>query len=185
MKRLWRDGNSAGRIAQELGVTRNAAMGKLHRLGLLRWRPSFEKPLFSFHRVARKRPVVSRGGLAVCEAEAARRAAIAAVTREREAVQSGPDLDIPETERRSFADLEPGDCRWAYGDGPFTFCNRLQEGTDSRSRSGVTRYCKFHHNRAYVQPVVTRSTLRAVERTVRAGPQTPRIDSQFDETETA
>jgi hypothetical protein len=32
---LWREGKSAAQAAGYLGVTRNAAMGKLHRLGEL------------------------------------------------------------------------------------------------------------------------------------------------------
>ena len=37
LKKLWADGLSASQIAAELGgVTRNAVIGKVHRLGLLR-----------------------------------------------------------------------------------------------------------------------------------------------------
>lgn len=36
LKQLWtRDGLSAGQIAATLGVTRNAVIGKVHRLGLV------------------------------------------------------------------------------------------------------------------------------------------------------
>ena len=35
LKRLWAEGYSASRIAQQLGdVTRNAVIGKVHRLGI-------------------------------------------------------------------------------------------------------------------------------------------------------
>lgn len=34
LKKLWTDGLSASQIAGELGVTRNAVMGKAHRIGL-------------------------------------------------------------------------------------------------------------------------------------------------------
>jgi len=34
LARLWRDGASASAIARRLGVTRNAVIGKVHRLGL-------------------------------------------------------------------------------------------------------------------------------------------------------
>ena len=35
LKRMWNDGQSASQIAKELGgVTRNAVIGKVHRLGL-------------------------------------------------------------------------------------------------------------------------------------------------------
>ncbi|MCP1167984.1 GcrA cell cycle regulator, partial [Limimaricola sp. ASW11-118] len=35
LKRMWNEGQSASQIAKELGgVTRNAVIGKVHRLGL-------------------------------------------------------------------------------------------------------------------------------------------------------
>ena len=35
LKSMWTEGNSASQIAKELGgVTRNAVIGKVHRLGL-------------------------------------------------------------------------------------------------------------------------------------------------------
>ena len=34
LERLWRDGQTGGEIAKVLGVTRNAVMGRIHRLGL-------------------------------------------------------------------------------------------------------------------------------------------------------
>ena len=35
LKKMWLDGNSASEIAKELGdITRNAVIGKVHRLGL-------------------------------------------------------------------------------------------------------------------------------------------------------
>ncbi|MFZ3482208.1 GcrA family cell cycle regulator [Sphingomonas sp. 3-13AW] len=35
VERMWRDGRTGGQIAKELGVTRNAVMGRIHRMGLL------------------------------------------------------------------------------------------------------------------------------------------------------
>lgn len=55
LRRLWADGLSASQIARELGsgVTRNAVIGKLHRLGLSkRSAPS----------VPRRLSAASRGG---------------------------------------------------------------------------------------------------------------------------
>lgn len=34
LKRLWAEGLSAARIGHELGITRNSAIGKAHRMGL-------------------------------------------------------------------------------------------------------------------------------------------------------
>ena len=54
LKKLWADGLSASQIAAELGgVTRNAVIGKVHRLGPLRPR---QKPLLV-------RPAAAQGPL--------------------------------------------------------------------------------------------------------------------------
>ena len=40
LRRLWEDGQSASKIAAQLGgVTRNAVIGKVHRLGRPMWPP--------------------------------------------------------------------------------------------------------------------------------------------------
>lgn len=61
LKQLWAEGLSASQIARQLGgVTRNAVIGKVHRLGLAgRATPArAERPrLPSVRRVARPRPV--------------------------------------------------------------------------------------------------------------------------------
>ena len=45
LKTMWTEGNSASQIAKELGgVTRNAVIGKVHRLGLSN-RASSTKPI--------------------------------------------------------------------------------------------------------------------------------------------
>jgi GcrA cell cycle regulator len=59
LTRLWRDGSSASQIARALagGVTRNAVMGKIHRLGL----SGRAKPSRPDHRRSRKaQPTTSR-----------------------------------------------------------------------------------------------------------------------------
>src|SRR3546814_1836552 len=57
LKRLWRDGHSASHIAEQLGgVTRNAVIGKAHRLGLSS-RPS---------PIKRGTPSVSTAGERIC-----------------------------------------------------------------------------------------------------------------------
>lgn len=44
LKSLWLDGFSAAQIARRLsGVTRNAVIGKVHRLGLVRGETSYLK----------------------------------------------------------------------------------------------------------------------------------------------
>jgi hypothetical protein len=44
LRRMWAEGESAGRCAVALGITRNAVMGKVHRLGLASRRTKAENP---------------------------------------------------------------------------------------------------------------------------------------------
>lgn len=45
LRRRWKDGESAGDIARAMNVTRNAALGKLMRLGLLGTRTTPSRPV--------------------------------------------------------------------------------------------------------------------------------------------
>lgn len=45
LKRRWKDGDSAGDIARAFGMTRNAVIGKLARLGLLGERKTPSRPV--------------------------------------------------------------------------------------------------------------------------------------------
>lgn len=47
LRRLWREGYSASMVAQELGVSRNAVLGRVYRMGLARngSKPVVTKPL--------------------------------------------------------------------------------------------------------------------------------------------
>jgi GcrA cell cycle regulator len=45
----------------------------------------------------------------------------------------------------TLIDLEPGDCRYPYGDGPMTFCGHpKQDGS---------QYCTPHHHLCWVKPI--------------------------------
>ena len=49
LKKMWLEGNSASEIAKNLGnITRNAVIGKVHRLGLSN-RPQYQELPHSFH----------------------------------------------------------------------------------------------------------------------------------------
>jgi GcrA cell cycle regulator len=74
LKKLWAEGHSASQIAKKLGaVTRNAVIGKVHRLGLS-GRATPSRPVKRPPRLARPKPapvprqapaVVARSGAAV------------------------------------------------------------------------------------------------------------------------
>lgn len=123
---LWKEGRSAGQIADLLGnVTRNAVLGKLSRLGQL---GSAATP-----RAARPRdvkPRIERGGAARCAPRLPAAAIAEAVERiEREL----PDTDDP---------FSPKGCRWPVGEvgeANFRFCQRARAGAAHSS------WCAEHH----------------------------------------
>jgi len=150
LKKLWQDGLSASQIAKQLGgVTRNAVIGKVHRLGLSgRAAPSKPaRPAFKAPRPAR--PV----------------AAPAAPRRLPEpAVSAAPAPAAPSPVRQ--LDEAPGTatvltlgahmCKWPIGDpssDDFTFCGRRQEEGP---------YCTEHARVAY-QPAQTKKRSGANE----------------------
>lgn len=159
---LWKQGRSASEIASSLGgrISRNAVIGKLHRLGLTK---SGRKPGYSPKRhksdkenlktIARrawdgkrKRPLSEimadrESGLwkRKAEQEKARQLAIAA------RFATGPDVA-----RVSFMDLEPHHCRWPVGEPTQGFC-----GCDKVP--GLS-YCEHHAARAFATVAVARQT---------------------------
>jgi GcrA cell cycle regulator len=128
LKRLWAEGFSAAETAARLGgVTRNAVIGKLHRLGLSGRRPTTpaRRPRGEGPRPARRTAV-----------RAPRPAACAAPPAAPEAAGRVPDL----------LGLRPGLCRWPIGDprsSAFSFCGA------GCGRLGP--YCPAHRRRAHVR----------------------------------
>jgi GcrA cell cycle regulator len=140
LKKLWADGLSASQIAAELGgVTRNAVIGKVHRLGLS-GRAKAKSTSVARPRVkAAAKPqrvatVVSRGNLAVVEV----------IETRMEAMPLREAVIIPMSRRISIMELKEGVCRWPIGDplhADFVYC-----GADC----GVGKtYCEAHGRIAY------------------------------------
>ena len=134
LEKLWLEGLSASQVARQLGgVTRNAVIGKVHRLGLAgrvaasaprRARPS--RPA----RPVRVRPVRPRP---VPPSPAAPRAAVRVDDTPDE-----PGLVACVTGLRGHV------CKWPIGDpkaDDFSFCGARVEGEGS--------YCVRHHQRAH------------------------------------
>ncbi|MFN4175580.1 GcrA family cell cycle regulator [Phenylobacterium sp.] len=99
LTRLWREGLSASQIARALagGVTRNAVIGKVHRLGLSgRTKPS--APALRARREARPRRVIR------CAATI------------RRPTPSPPLEPPPEIGAASILSVRRGQCRWPSGD---------------------------------------------------------------------
>jgi GcrA cell cycle regulator len=156
LKKLWLDGLSASQIAQELGgVTRNAVIGKVHRLGL-----SGRAKSASHTAMARqKRP--ARTNFNQKPARPVQRQLVngqmkLVVTAERAPVVEDMST-APVPLKLALTDLTERTCKWPIGDPQvedFHFC-----GHDSREG---TPYCGFHSKLAF-QPVADRRRDRKFE----------------------
>ncbi|HEY8617268.1 GcrA family cell cycle regulator [Phenylobacterium sp.] len=141
LKKLWQDGLSASQIAKQLGgVTRNAVIGKVHRLGLS-GRAAPSKPARTVFKAPRPaRPVTAAPS-------APRR--IAEPLPVAAAVQPTPVRYIEEAPgTATVLTLGAHMCKWPIGDPAldnFTFCGR---------RSSEGPYCHEHSAVAY-QPAQT------------------------------
>lgn len=166
LKKLWMEGLSASQIAGELGdgVTRNAVIGKVHRLKLsARAKPtntaprSRPAPRPAPRRVAS--PVSSgipshlsqkpRPAQTMSRPQVMGATALAMTPELQTEVYVAPqtaELFIPEDKRLSLLQLNEQTCKWPIGDPltkDFYFCGgHAQE-------SGP--YCEFHSRKAYHQ----------------------------------
>lgn len=135
LKKLWAEGHSASQIAKQLGgVTRNAVIGKVHRLGLSgRATPSRppRRPAAAPARTrAPSRPAKPR--------VAARTEPAAAPAKVLEAAP------LPNGEFATVLTLKDSMCKWPLGDpstGDFRFCGRKSSPGDA--------YCEAHAEMAY------------------------------------
>ncbi|KFC61250.1 GcrA cell cycle regulator [Devosia sp. LC5] len=171
LKKLWMEGLSASQIAGELGqgVTRNAVIGKVHRLKLsARAKPTNTAP--------RARPAPrpaprrvsgpsaslssgSGGSSMMGGAAKARMSMPRPQTMGATALAASPEIEtnlyvapaaaelfIPEDKRLNLLQLTESTCKWPIGDPltkDFYFCGQhsLESGP----------YCEFHSRRAYHQ----------------------------------
>lgn len=156
LKKLWMDGLSASQIALELGgVTRNAVIGKVHRLGLsgrgkTTSTASRNRPQRAPN--APSRPRAQSGGTV---GNAALKMSPDADVAPAPRPQRFEELVIPISERANIMDLTEHTCRWPIGDptdGEFHFCGR-------KSDEGVP-YCA-HHRRIAYQPAGDRRQRKA------------------------
>jgi len=166
LKKLWMEGFSASQIAAELGdgVTRNAVIGKVHRLKLSgRAKPASAAPR------ARTAP---RSGAPrrVSSGSMGARSSLSASVMKHRSMGSAPmigatalkisedleveayvapqvqELFIPVEQRLTLLQLSEQTCKWPIGDPltpEFYFCGQ-------HSEEGKP-YCDFHSRRAYHQ----------------------------------
>jgi GcrA cell cycle regulator len=159
LKKLWQEGLSASQIAGELGgITRNAVIGKVHRLGLS---GRAKAPSSAAPRPRRARPPAQQ----VRMARPAMRGNTALARQPYPIYELEPELEpqpleniVPIGQRCSLLDLSDARCRWPIGDPgqhDFFFCGGKP--------LGELPYCAYHARIAY-QPVADRRRDRRVVR---------------------
>lgn len=151
LKKYWAEGLSASQIAQRLGeVTRNAVIGKVHRLGLsgraTTTRMKSVRPrrrAAGARRTPIKRNAFRPGGLkAAYGSDATQKTA--------SGYQDYEELVIPEEKRKHITTLTESSCRWPIGDpqeADFHFC--------CHNKVPGSPYCEFHTTIAF-QPAQAR-----------------------------
>ena len=155
LKKLWTDGLSASQIAGELGgITRNAVIGKVHRLGLsgrakspASTVPRPRKPRSTTHMLRVPR-VAMRGNNALAALQ----------DYDIEAEPELIDNIVPIGQRCSLLELSEDKCRWPIGDpgsAEFFFCG-------GKPIEGLP-YCSYHSRVAY-QPAADRRRDKRVMR---------------------
>ncbi len=162
LKKLWGEGLSASQIAGELGgVTRNAVIGKVHRLGL----SGRAKTATTSSKPRRTRANTSPASAAPRKPSAQPQSigatALKADFEPAPVIAVKPNLEpvaelVPISQRATILTLTERTCKWPIGDpatDDFYFCGR-------QSDVGVP-YCAHHCKIAY-QPVADRRRDRRV-----------------------
>ncbi len=157
LAKLWLGGLSASQIAAELGagITRNAVIGKVHRLGLAgRAKPAANATPRPRQKIqprssGRMTSTLVRGNTALAAAPEIISEAV---------VRPVEEVIVPLAEPVTIIDLREAMCRWPMGDPAspdFRFCG-------ARTPTGMP-YCEGHRRLAY-QPAYDRRRERERER---------------------
>ncbi len=139
-------GMTCSQIAAEIGVTRNAVIGKIHRLGLSTERPAAAPAGSCRQRARRPRLLARRQLLRLVSPEAASGLCEIACA----------PVSVESAQRCSLLELTQGKCRWPISDAgkdsgtaDFVFCG-------NEAAAGFS-YCAGHARMAYRLPARRRA----------------------------
>ena len=171
LKKLWAEGLSASQIAGRLGgVTRNAVIGKVHRLGLSgrattsRMKSLRPRPRAAATALARRPAATGKPRFGSVGNPSVR----ALYHPDAEPFIPVEELVIPLVERKSIQTLTECSCRWPIGDpqhAEFHFCGK--------DKVMGLPYCEFHARRAFQPPQPRRRDREAPVFPVIAAPSSP------------
>ena len=150
LKQLWEvQGKSARQVGEILKCSRNAVIGKVHRMKLVKRKPKAVKVAIKAIKAATPKGNNGTAGKS--------RGMVEAVRKAREQQVKPPNFPqpassylltgtawsaLPDTTPYSLEDLPRDGCRWPIGDAPpYTFC-----GCKAQDKSS---YCAAHKTRAY------------------------------------
>lgn len=144
LKKLWAEGHSASQIAKQLGgVTRNAVIGKVHRLGLS-GRATPSRPVKRPPRLARPKPKVLPDGTVKVPASA--KSDQLRPSEKNAMLAALPPLEQEDGNAATILTIRDSMCKWPIGDPAdpnFAFCGR---------KSAEGPYCAEHAAVAFQPP---------------------------------
>ena len=158
LAKLWAEGLSASQIAEDLGgVTRNAVIGKVHRLGL----SGRDKPAGKSNAAARRKPA-ARPAAATSNpsptptytrprttTHTVGNTALKVEIEEEVVFQPKPEPEtlVPKSRKLTLLELTESTCKWPTGDPTmpgFSFCGH--------SSKDDKPYCSYHNKLAFQPP---------------------------------
>jgi hypothetical protein len=143
LESLLAQGYTYSQLAPKLGVSRNAAIGRAGRIGLRAARtPESAVDILSDGDRRQRRGACDRRDRARKAPAAGREAPSPGSPTPASTCEAGAGvvpLHVP------FLEMQPGHCRYLYGDGPWTACGHPRVRHEEKGRSGYAGpYCAGH-----------------------------------------